>query len=649
MTWWTTSTQGDEKSFVVVDFALHDLPRWERDILARFSVMMSQAMRGQMEMIQQNHRITFTDTEPQHVSRAELLMKVNEERAGMIRKLLDQEKYDDTGTLLPFSNAYRFTSCNNIGGGQYQAISCLAQGEWKEGRSRGGIATIKHSLNKISATTGLQQVLQTYLQHPAVMALPRELRSGNCQEVAQQTMSYIGQLESTKVKNEVSFPTVEDRDPTMRRAMYELAIDDLVGDLRRLNRVRLRDKYPADYAEDDPRGDREIVDDERWFAITRSPEPHQIPLFFVNGKAVTLLQGRAHFDAGISKRNRHRGVTAPSDVIRASRPQNIQHKGYTSLNAWYAELPLLDTDDPVIQEILRKRDELHASNSCGKGRDLDLGLIPMPIMHQERWKPKQHGILVPLSGDRSRLERILNRGDLEIAWSRLVCKNDEWHLQLTLRVATPKSFTKPIERILGVSFGIDAIATWTLIDANDIVLQQGAFAPNEQIKTFMTEKAGLEWNQEKKRWVGGRGARFAKRLESIAHGVVNKLITLAQSHGAQLALEDISWVPKQSRDHAQNMLFTAWNYGQLRRYGEYKAPLAHLDTPVFISDFRVNFTCPNCGACRSAGQSQERATTWRENGTLHCRSCSAQTVLTAEHKSVRVALEGLAFRQRRTS
>lgn len=649
MTWWTTPAQGDEKTFVVIDFALHDLPRWERDILARLSVMMSEALRGQMGTIQQNLRVTLTDTEPQYLSRAELLMTVNKERAEMIRKLLNQEKYDADGGLLPFSNAYRFTSFNDIGGGQYQAISCLAQGEWKEGRSRGDVATLKHTLNMIPATTGLQQVLQTYLQHPSVMALPRELRPGNCQEAAQQTMSYIGQLESTKVKNNVAFPTVEIRNPAVRRAMYERAIDDLVGDLRRLNRVRLRDKYPTDYADDDPRGDREIVDDERWFAVTRSPDPHEIPLFFVNSKAVTLLQGRAHFDAGISKRNRHRGTMQANDAIRASRSQSVQRKGYTGLNAWYAELPLLDTDDPVIQEILRKRDELHASNSCGKGRGLDLGLIPMPIMHQDRWKQKKHGILVPLSGDRSRLERILNRGDLEIAWSRLVCKDCEWHLQLTLRVMTPKSFTHPPERILGISFGIDAIATWTLIDANGAVVEQGAFAPNEQIQTFMEEKAGLEWNQEKQRWVGGRGMRFAKRLESIAHGVVNKLIVLAQSHGAQLALEDISWVPKQSRNHTQNILFTAWNYGQLRRYGEYKAPLAHIDTPVFVSDFRVNFTCPQCGACRKAQETRERATTWRENGTLHCRSCSAQTVLTAEQKSVRVAIEGLAFRQRRTS
>lgn len=210
---------------------------------------------------------------------------------------------------------------------------------------------------------------------------------------------------------------------------------------------------------------------------------------------------------------------------------------------------------------------------------------------------------------------------------------------------TPKTIKKCPERMLGVSFGIDAIATWTLINADGTVLKQGAFAPNEQILTFMKKKSGLEWSQDKQRWIGGRGNQFAKHLESIAHGVVNNLIALAQSHGAQLALEDISWVPKQSRDHAQNMLFTAWNYGQTRRYGEYKAPLAHLDAPVFVSDYKTKFTCPNCGACRKAGEKPECATTWIENGILHCRPCSTQSVPTPEQKSHRVALEGMIFRK----
>jgi len=366
----------------------------------------------------------------------------------------------------------------------------------------------------------------------------------------------------------------------------------------------------------------------------------------VDGKAVTLLLGHAQFDAGISKKDRHRGHIEPNERVRQSRPASIQKKGYTGLQSFYAALPILDTDDPVIRDILRHHAELHASGTAGNGRGLDQGLAPMPLMHLDRWRRKNNEMLVLLSGNRDRFEHVLKRSDLEIAWTRLVQKDGEWYLQITLRVMTPKTIRKCPERILGVSFGIDAIATWCLMDSSNTVLQQGAFDPNQQILTFLKKKGGLEWDQEKQRWVGGRNNRFARNLESIAHGVVNDLVRLAQIHDAQLALEDIAYVPKQGRDQAQNLLFTAWNYGQMRRFGEYKAPLAHLDVPVFVSDYKTKFTGPSCGACRKAGQTQANDTTWRENGTLHCRSCQQATSITPDMRAFRVAFEGMVFRRR---
>ena len=129
----------------------------------------------------------------------------------------------------------------------------------------------------------------------------------------------------TKVKGEVNFPTVEDRDPARRRQAYETALDALCHDLRPLNHVMLRDAYPGEYAADDPRGDKLIVHDDRWFAVTRSPEPHPIPLLFPQGGAVRLLEGSARFDASVSKADRHCGKLDGRDVS-GDRPEKVRNK-----------------------------------------------------------------------------------------------------------------------------------------------------------------------------------------------------------------------------------------------------------------------------------------------------------------------------------
>lgn len=640
MTWWQEPAEGDETSFVVVEAQMHDLPHWKCAVLEHASLMVSEATRRLLGNISQQLVVRYEVLDLKKVASADLTFTVDAERAARVQKLLLQEKRDKDGNLLPFTNAYRFISCVQVDADEFLVVARLALGEWQEKPVRGGGVRTTHKLSIIAATTGLQQLLEGYYRHSALTALVRELRHGVCQEVAQQVTSYIGQLESSRVKGETAFPTVEIRDPETRRVMFEEAVHTLTSDIRPLGRIPLREKFPTKFAEDDPRGDRLIVDDERWFAVLRSPDPHPIPLFFVNSKAITLLRGDAHFSAGVSKKNRHRGKMQSSDHVLSSRPKKVQEKGITYMQSWYAAIPLLNSEDPVIQEILQERDAAH-TNSTGRG--LNQHLTPMPVTHKRNWRQDEDEILVPLSGNRDRLERILMREDLEIAWTRVVKKKGEWYLQITLRVKTPSSLISQ-DRILGVSFGTDAIATWCVINRDGTPVTSGALAPNEQIMAFLKEKRGLEWDQAKKRWIGG--LHFSKKLESIAHTVVNTLIALSKEHDAVLTIEDISYAPKQGRDHVRNVLFTAWNYGQMRRFSEYKSPMAGRGVPLFVSDYLVTFTCPQCGACRKKGETAQNATTWRENGTLHCRACSASGALTPEMKALRVAKEGLALLQR---
>jgi hypothetical protein len=572
------------------------------------------------------------------VKSARLRFPVDAERAQRVRDLLAQPTKP-----YGYTNAYRFTNIEEHADaqGRFWVTAELARGEWKERETRKGKA-VTHALSVIQATTGLQQLLAGYLMAPSLLALPRLLRAGDCQEAAQQITSLFGQLESTKVKGEVAFPTIEDRDPVRRRAAYEAAIDALVSDVRPLRRVRARDKAPGKYAADDKRGDRLVVDDERWLAVTRSPDPHPIPLFFADSKSVRIQQGEARFDAGISKADRHRGRLVPNEWVRDSRPERVRRNGSTGMRAFYALLPVLDTDDPEILRILAERDRRKAA-SKSRGRGLRHEMQNVSLLAGVTNRPREQDLRLPLSFDRRRFERLLKRTDIEVAWAKVVKKDDGWRLQLTLRV--PYANPVGVRRVLGVTFGLDAIASWVLVDESGTVLEKGQLSPNPQIAEFIAQKRELEWDQQKGRWIGSRS--FAARLEAIAHRVSNHVVKLASEHGAVLAVHDISYVVKSGPDSESNVLFTAWNYGQLRRMIGYKAPLAGRGEPMYVSGYLVQLTCPSCGAIRGRDEPKDKATTWRSGEMLYCRACRYEGVPTWLDNALRVAEQGrLLWRMR---
>ena len=628
--WWqvAAAVDADDQAFLVVEAKLHDPSAWKLRVLEQLSVHVSEAMRELLDAVRSGLEVTMEEDDPSKLACAMLRFVVTSEHAGNIRRLLAQQKFDTkTGARLPFTNAYRFVECRPDTGERFIASSCLAQGAWKERTTKHGMVRTHH-LSLIDAKTGMQRLLQTYVSGSRLRELPRALRDGVCQEVAQQVTSFLGQLEHATAGAKVSFPTVESRDPVGRRAVYEAAIDRLVGDLDPFCYAKLRDKFPGDFAADDPRGDRRIVDDERWFAVTRTPNPHPIPMFFVNGTAVTILKGSARFDAGVSRRKRHRGALTPDSKIFAARPEGVQRKGRTYVRQWYAALPVLDTDDASVRETVALR-----SSHGGTGRGLDLGLHSVPLMGKSRWRRHAREMLVMLSGNRGRFERLLKRRDLQIACSRLVMKRGDWFLQLTLRI--PIAQPQATGRVLGVSFGIEAVATWSLIEHGKEI-ETGAMSPNPTILRFLERKREVEGEQRRGRWVGGQA--FDHELASVAHTVANDLVELARAKQAALALEDVQYVQKSGPDHERNVIFTVWNYGQLRTYTGYKSGLAGLGEAIFTSDYVVAFTCPSCGAIRQKGAKLENAVTWRENGTLYCRRCKAETVLTSALRARRVAL-----------
>jgi len=646
MSWYNETAAGDQTGYVVVEAKLgasranKPLPTWKRQVLQRLSAMVSNALRQTMQMIERSLSVTMENEkfetktvegawQPEgawFVKTAALKFRVNPEQAQRIRALLAQEEKP-----YGYTNAYRFVGLDQDADG-FVALAEIAKGEWVEKKGKR-----HHALSVIQSTTGLQQLIATYLQPAFLMALPRALRAGVAQEAAQQTTSYLGQLDSTKVKGETAFPTVEDRDPERRKTAYDAALEELIADVRPFNHCRARDKDPGKYQADDPRGDRLIVDDERWFAVTTSPDPHPIPLFFVQGDSVRVELTELGFAVGVSKKNRHRGRLEPSERVLADRPEKVRAKGETRARLFSALLSVLDTDDEEIARILQERDQRKQENPNSRGRNMAGEKQPLPLVGPA--KNRETDLRLPMSFDRGRFERLLSRSDLQVAWARLVHKRGDWFLQLTLRVP----YSKPIglRRVLGVSFGLDAIISWTLLDDEGKEMEAGALAPNPQIKAFLERKLNLEWDQQKGRWVGGKS--FDRELESIAHRVANQAVELARAHGARLCVHDIQWVQKSSPDSKLNVLFTAWNYGQMRRYLEYKAPLAGLGIPLFTGDYIVRMTCPKCGAVRGAKEKPEMAATWRTNGVLHCRKCGFAGELTGAQNARRVVEHGLSI------
>lgn len=539
----------------------------------------------------------------------------------------------------------------------------------------------REQLSVIDPKTGLQQLYGTYVQPRSLMAMASHVRAGICQEVAQQVASYIGQLESSKVKNEVNFPTIESRDPQQRQAEYEAALDALAYDFRPHDQALARDLFPGEYADDDPRGDRSITIDERWLAITRSTKPDQFNLFFVKGDSVKIICDGQRLGAGVSMVDRYSGNTCQNPTVAASRSEKIQRRGYTTTKLWYAAIPIADFADAAVQGSIKNfRDganqklpenfSRHKPTRTKGGwrrkverRKLRTELLlqqpsdnakPAPITDEDKlprsWRGKY--VFIPLLGNRDRLEQALGNQNLEIAWTRIVCKHGEWYLQLTLRVPVPAQQKRT--SILGISFSLEtqgdqfsppnAYVHWTLLEENSgNILEQGKF-DNPNVSSFLTEKTKLEWDQKKGRWIGGR--QFYKKLEETAHVVTNRIIALAEHHRAMLCIEDISYVQKSSQSNRQNVLFTAFNYGQMRRFVEYKSRLAGIGQTWFVSDYTTNLTCPSCGAIRKKGQAAENADTWRDNGTLNCRKCGYSDHLTGEQKSLRVGMEAIAAKAR---
>lgn len=402
----------------------------------------------------------------------------------------------------------------------------------------------------------LQQFFLKVLPPAVVESVAGPLRPGLTQEIGQQLCSHLMLADSGTVRL-AAYPTAEARDPEKRRRAWEAALGRVCRRATPFPYQRARDLRPGKYREEDPRGDRLVNADPDWHTVVATPEARRTPLLYVTGRSVRLYRrvwrrrGKRPGDPDRTSR-----ATFAAIPVDAAFLESLEPAARTAAH-WWRKPAVLSTFAPLIAS--------HAPL-----RETDAVLV------------------VPLAYGRKRTERrvlaALTR--LLIQWSRVVHRTyrrgeprEKWFLQLTIGYAAPRPFPT---RVLGVHWGLDNVYCWALMEdrgpgADPALLEEGRVDGNPVLAQGLAEKEALEWDQAKGRWVGG--SVYGPALASVTHVFTDQILTLARTQGigglaAGIGAENIRWVPKGQGPPGANRRFSAWNYGQLRKALEYKAPPA---------------------------------------------------------------------------
>lgn len=404
----------------------------------------------------------------------------------------------------------------------------------------------------------LQQFFLKVLPPEISGRLPKPLRPGMTQEVGQQLTSHLMLADSGTVAL-AAYPATDERDPARRRLVWEAALERVCRRAETFPYQKAREIDPSKYRPDDPKGNREVNMDPDWHSVAGSPEARRSPLLFVAGGDVKLYR-RVWQRPG-----KRRGE--PPRVSRAT----------------YAAIPV---DKPFLDVLAP---ELQAAAGWWKRPEVLATLLPL-LAASRPLRSADPVLLAPLTYGRRRTERrilpALSR--LPIQWARLVHRTyrrggarEKWFLQLTIGYAAPKPFPA---RVLGIHFGLDNVYYWALAQdrgagEEPLILEEGHFVGNPILRHGLAEKADLEWDQAKERWVGGRV--YAPALRGDTHLVVNGMLALAKEKGTEglpagIGVERIRFVPKGQGSPEENRRFSAWDYGQLRKFIAYKGPPAQV-------------------------------------------------------------------------
>lgn len=651
------STGNMASEYLVMEFKLHNPPRWLRELIAHLQLTASLCVAETLDRLKSSLRIERM-ADGKRIQRATLELELSDSLRDRISNLLDPAriagKTKEGQPERRVTNSYGFITMRDgeLGSNTVVATVRLLERVPIDKLGRDGLPLYRKEA--INVTLGLQQLIASFMKPARLLALPTELRNGVAQEIAQQIMSHV-QLDDSGEVEQANFPTVESRHPGQRQQSY---LDSLDRSCRRTTpferkpysevnherfaRIAKQDPLLADKLEK-----REVIVDSDWDNVRRTPFPPQTPLLIATSDAAQIFAGEKQVEAGISKADMCRGVDKLEAArLKVRKPDKVMERGYTTIRPYFVALPLINPDDEGTKSILVNRDQRRQ----GKRRGWDFKLCSLPMWGDEPYRPTvgkrgkgTQRVLVPIEfGQEYQLQR-LRHPMVEPCWSRLVRRDDEFVWQLTYKMSVPV-ISEPT-RVLGVHLGIDYIISWALLDESGRLMEQDQIKDNPVMAVHQRATRAREVNQRAGRWVGGR--THADQLETIAYQLVHQLLGLARDKQAWLSVEKIEWVDKKGHRAADNLRFSGWNYGQLRRFLDYKAPLVGQPVPYEVPQFVMDLTCPHCGAIRQKGQKKDDANTWLDLKTriLTCRKCGVSGPISGHDQAAIAARAALAYKR----
>lgn len=541
---------------------------------------------------------------------ADLIFPISTDQLGAALKLVSQpraiapmDKGPKAAATPQYRNTYRFEEVIETNGTPCRLRARIAE-RFSYQVTQADKVFHKRALSAIDIKIGLQRLITSWLR-PVMANVPRLLFDGIAQEAAQQLMSNLGLLSSDHPSvNKVSFPSLADRDPQLRFEAWRRALRTVANHLGPFAYASAREVCPGQYAANDRRGNRMINVDPVWKEVQSQPEAPLLPIRFLQSSQVVVYE------------RRHR---------------------------LYAALPLLNGGDD--QRLFWWRKYYKEFEAVAFWQDHKL-------------KDKENVMLVPLTcnpaGRRPtrtrRLIAALSDPKRKVNWSSAVPvrrrRNGKWCQSWELHLVTSQ-VVKPILRpnVIGFHFGLYPIVWWAVADQRGAIITEGRLDGNDVLDTALRRKAALEKVQAGGRWI--KGKTYGRELQRQTRLVISEMVRLAEVHDANIAVEEVRLVDKRTGKPKTNLTKSHWNYGTLPAQVEWWAkekPPGGTPIPTIakVSDFQPRHTCPTCGACRKSGQKKDKADTYWEKGTFHCRKCAFIGEMPHDHQARIITRLGLA-------
>lgn len=467
--------------------------------------------------------------------RADLVVLcANQKDADEARKLLDpnrprrkrrdqsDDQQDDSNQPPPrFANSYRLIAVEGGGDGGLPNLRFrLAYGEEQEEMTDDEASKLVWRVRFISSQF-LQMIIVRWLRAPLLAQLPTSVRQGLGQEAAQQLLSHLGLQEEGS--QEPSLPSIDGREVSEIESAWQQNLDDLPSD-------------------------SDIGKQSANQQMTANLPPRPQTIRFIAADSATVWSDGRRLYAWLPV---FAGISADSPLAAFCDRDDLYWWRHGSL------LPLapLKPWETVKKTVQKRQVEVPRQWDVSSSNGV---LVPLRV----RLNKQPHA-----DGRAKALPRLAHWLSLDwpVSWSLLTHREwragrrgrgkrrSEWLFELIFR--RPVSKPEPRPNILGVAptrckTGAGNVAScldWALMSSEGL-FRQGQILVDQ-----------IPWDHQH------FGRRWRDNRKRLAHEAARKIVALAQSFDADLALLEIDYVAKRTRNPRANREATFWNFADLIR------------------------------------------------------------------------------------